>query len=77
MSRSGLDFLERQRIFIPHRHRPRHYRWAAKSHYRPVRPLPELVGPDEVEDRVKTQAEEDREARTGESCDDCRDIGPI
>jgi hypothetical protein len=77
MSRSGLDFLERQRIFIPRRHRPRHQKWAAKSHTRAVRPLPDLVGPDEVEDRVKTQAEEDREAYTDGNCDACRDIGPV
>lgn len=62
MSRTGLHFLERKRIFIPRRYRPRHQTYVARSHYRPVRPLPELLGPDNVVNRVLTQREEDREA---------------
>ena len=67
MSRSGRFFLERQRVFIPRRHRPKHEANVQRSHFRPVRPLPELVGPDTVEDRVLTQPEEEREAFDSEN----------
>ena len=75
MSRSGLDFLERQRVYIPRRHRSKHQAGAAKSHFRPFRPHPELLGPDRVEDRAVTQAEENREAYIYDGCDACHDSG--
>jgi hypothetical protein len=62
MSRSGIDYLERKRIFLPARHRSQFTAYAARSHYRPVRPLPELICADAPDKRIVTQPEEDRAA---------------
>jgi hypothetical protein len=70
MSRSGGEFLERKRIFIPRRARAKLQVGAAKSHFRPVRPHPELLGPDDVATRVLTQSEQDRVAYTDKNPND-------
>jgi hypothetical protein len=60
MSRSGTYYLERQRVLLPSRHRPRYWFDASKSHQRPIYHLPELMGADGPQNRVITVEEEDR-----------------
>lgn len=70
MSRSGTFYLERKRILMPVRHRPKHWFGNSMSHQRPVYPLPELLGEDGPQDRVITVAEEERVAYEPD-CDIC------
>jgi hypothetical protein len=60
MSTSGLPYLERKRIMSPVRARPRYQADALRSHFRPVKHLPVLLGPDSPATRVLTQDDRDR-----------------
>ena len=71
-SRSGTFYLERKRILMPRRHRPKHWYGASKGHRRPVNHLPELMGDDGPQDRVITVAEEER-IPYERDCDTCTD----
>ena len=69
MSRSSMEFLQRQRMRLPRRARPTYMTDALRSHFRPVRHLPALLPPDSVRDRVLTQPEAERVPyRTDKGC---------
>jgi len=63
-SMNSMVFLQSQRILMPTwtRHVALFATDNQSSHRRPVVPLPEMVGPDEVDCRVVTQDERQRRA---------------
>ena len=63
MSKASIDFLTRQRVFHPIvQHMPKLARCGLLTHQRPFKAARGLVGPDTVENRVRTEKEENRPA---------------